>query len=445
MDNPDFFAISANSIHFYFSQRFPMCGKGFGHWLESYTGDLDTAFAYRTARTLTIRDKRLGLGLLALQGIIFLYIIVYQITLTQVYFAVGDFNSVVRLQLQAPTANYRWPGGAPPYCRGSLTLPPASDYPLAAGYSLPGDGTFTKDGVSYPQRLCNFFDETTAVPIVETDRMFVTTETRSTLQSTSPECSDLGQLSCVFLPPYNRNNGNVTQRAFVADIELFTLLIDHNMNSPLAGLHYASTDMEGKLLSATGARVNPCDDYAGLPGGCPTMAANGFDVALGSPGKPDIVPLRTLLRAAGISSLDTLAGLKGADAGESHREAGLVLNVDISYTNYYLDASSTRLGTGSMNTSVVKYTYQVSTVRNTEYKLITGVSPFGNATVRQNLNRHGLRIIVTTSGWVGYFNVSVRGGVALPALVFAFSQPHPCLPHLAPPLNPTAHSSPCSS
>ena len=46
--------------------------------LESYLGDLDTFFAYRTPRVVAIRDRRLGIALLALQLIIAGYVVIYQ-------------------------------------------------------------------------------------------------------------------------------------------------------------------------------------------------------------------------------------------------------------------------------------------------------------------------------------------------------------------------------
>ena len=45
---------------------------GLARWAEAYTGDLDTACGYTTARTLLIRDRRLGFLLFSLQFIIFL-------------------------------------------------------------------------------------------------------------------------------------------------------------------------------------------------------------------------------------------------------------------------------------------------------------------------------------------------------------------------------------
>jgi hypothetical protein len=327
---------------------------GWGRLAESYTGNLDDFCGYTTARTLLIRDRRLGFLLFALQFIIFLYVVVYQITLQQVYMASSDFNGVVRLQLKAPAPAVRWPGGAPPYCAGVAAV---GAYPLGPSYAIPAPGTFTHSGVPFAQRFCQFLDETTAVPIPETDRMFLTTETRATAQSTAPSCANLDSLACTFLPAYNRDNGNVTRRSFVADVEFFTLLIDHNMNAPQAGIHRTGASMAGRLLGADGRTpLDPCAEYAGFPSGCPTQATAGFDIALGRPGFSDIVAIGTLLRAAGIESLDSPAGLSGADASESYREAGLVLNLDISYTNFFLDASGRSTGTGSMDTGQVFYT-----------------------------------------------------------------------------------------
>ena len=165
--------------------------------------------------------------------------------------------------------------------------------------------------------------------------------------------------------------------------------------------------MAGRLLGPDrSTALDPCDDYAGFPLGCPTAATTGFDVAIGRPGLTDIVPIATLLRAAGIGSLDEPAGLSAPDAGESRREAGLVLTLDIAYSNYFAGGAlgGGAVGTGSLDGSVVEYTYRVSTVAATEYKLVTGMSPYGNGSVRENLNRHGLRILVTTSGRVGLFD-----------------------------------------
>ena len=152
--------------------------------------------------------------------------------------------------------------------------------------------------------------------------------------------------------------------------------------------------------------------------------------------------MRTLLQAAGIASLDDLAGLPPPDDQQTYREAGLVLNLDISCacppppsphpingagapppppsptahptlppspaadTNFYLTGRGVEVGTGSFDRGRVMYTYRVSTVPQTEYKFITSSAPFPTAdnTARELVNRHGVRILVTTSGRIGYFD-----------------------------------------
>ncbi len=64
------------------------------------------------------------------------------------------------------------------------------------------------------------------------------------------------------------------------------------------------------------------------------------------------------------------------------------------------------VGTGRFDKNYLKYTYRVSTVPNTEYKFITSEAPYppSNNTERELVNRHGIRILVTTAGRVGYFD-----------------------------------------
>ena len=401
-------------------------------FLERHLGDLDQACAYRTTRTLVIRDRKLGCSLLSLQAFIFIYVVVWQILFSQVYMAQSDFAGVVRLQLQAPSAEcvrvyilraprpgrratqlttpphthrYRWPGDAAPYCLGTEAVPPA--YPLAPDYTGAGAGAFTRaGGFKGTQRHCQFFDEVTAVPIPETDRLFLTTETRITAQGVAPAggaCTALESSGCAFLPAYNKSDDGVTRRSFVANVEFFTLLIDHNMNAPLAGISRTVKQMEGAMQAGVApyAPVDACDAYRGFPRGCDREMIN-----VGVEGYEDMVSMRTLLKAAGIYSLDDPAGLPG-DATTSYREAGLVLNLEISYTNYYLTGRGVEVGTGRFDKNYLKYVYRVSTVPNTEYKFITSAAPYpsANNTVRELVNRHGIRILVTTAGRVGYFDL----------------------------------------
>jgi hypothetical protein len=390
----------------------PTSEKG-GSWLEKYLGyDLDTLFAYRTPRIVAIRDMRLGLSLLSLQLCIGSFVLIYQVILAQNYMSLSDVVGSVRLQMLAPTSEYRWSNGSAPYCAGvtqdQLFGPRAIDFSIDANagtYAFTPGGK-TDGAVWFQQRACEFLDESGALPLAETDRVFLSTEERVTYQSVnSSECgATLNSSKCVFSPPYNKNNPNVTRRAFVADVEYFTLLVDHNMNAPLAKLAYTVKQMAGFLLDRNSDPIDACAAYSMYPS-CPSF------IAIGQQGDPDIISIRTLLDAAGIPSLDTLSGSDDADVQTtSRREAGVVIVLDISYSNFYLGAqsSSLKLGSGTLDNSKVIYTYKVSTVPNTEYKFITATNPYGVETSRELWNRHGVRIIVTTSGRVGYVRSRAR-------------------------------------
>ena len=75
------------------------------------SSNLDEFFAYRTNRTVAIRDRRLGISLLLLQLSIAGYVLVYQVILGQSYLAASDLVGSVRLQMLAPSDAYRWGGG----------------------------------------------------------------------------------------------------------------------------------------------------------------------------------------------------------------------------------------------------------------------------------------------------------------------------------------------
>ena len=47
-------------------------------------------------------------------------------------------------------------------------------------------------------------------------------------------------------------------------------------------------------------KIDPCDDYTDHGYMCPHDAAHNFDVSFGQRGHRDIIPIRTLLRAAGV-------------------------------------------------------------------------------------------------------------------------------------------------
>lgn len=305
---------------------------GWVSWIESHTGDLDTLLGYSTSRTVLIRDRWLGMGLLFIKVVILAYVIGYQLVVQQVCLRQSEIESSVRLQVQEPASSYRWRSEktadtvyGPPYCLGTESL----GGPLAESYSLGGDGTYSwkgpgADGTVLRQRACQYLDRATGVPLPDVASTFVTTETRTTPQALPEGCAGATSEACAFGPTENYTNGAVTQRAFVADPEYFTVLVDHGLNAvnvPPHGLSRTVAQMSGAMLDVNGERVDACDDYAGFAAGCPAY------VKIGVKGSPDIIPIATLLRAAEAGTLDVHSTLPGSL--NSKREGGIVVLLEV--------------------------------------------------------------------------------------------------------------------
>jgi hypothetical protein len=128
---------------------------------------------------------------------------------------------------------------------------------------------------------------------------------------------------------------------------MFTLLIDHSFTVQTAGVARASMEMEGVLLDRNAQPMDPCEAYRqarfnGAP--CPTFIGVGNR----STGFNDIIAMRTLLNAAGIETLDEVAGRTSALSVETRRHAGVVLVLNIVYTNFLLAGQGVPAGTGRM-------------------------------------------------------------------------------------------------
>jgi hypothetical protein len=230
---------------------------------------------------------------------------------------------------------------------------------------------------------------------VDRDAIFVTTRVTQSEQVVWPddvspstgtgECNALAHSYCQY-------NSTLTNTSIIPDIEMYTLLIDHSFASTV-GISGTAKAMNGFLLDQGGNKINPCDSYQAFPQGCPSNIAIGqigmcwlcmhacvctcrhfADMAHTSatecdfsrfPGTQDIIPLKTLLRAAGISSLDQTAGTIDPLNAETYRYSGLVLVVDIYYSNYFFDGLYSSF---SMSENTVKYYYSVSAIPNSDFK-----------------------------------------------------------------------------
>lgn len=326
--------------------------------------DLNEVLSYSTPRLARIRDWRLGALSMILTLGIFAYVILWTVVFAQRYRRLAlDVVGSTRLQLRPPTAAYWLEPAATAYC--------------GVG---PGVGP---DGFVFPRFPCRYIDAYDAVqPFLEPGALFMSSRISETNYSLPADCEAQLTPSCAFAA------SAPTSTFFVGNLEMFTLLIDHTFSSASLNLQQAASSMPGRLVDASGAVLNACDDYTQQGWPCPAVISVG---AVG--GSADIVPLRTLLRAAGIASLDAQAG----GLNESFRYGGLVLVLSVEYSNFWLDTSS-------FSEARFTYTYSVRAVANAEFKAEQSSS--AGALNRTILDRHGLRLLVKQSGTIGAFDSS---------------------------------------
>jgi hypothetical protein len=349
-------------------------------------------FAYTTTRKVLIRDRYLGLTYIAAQIAILIYVVVYQIVLLQAYFEKGSIAGVTRMSLRRPTPEYRWNGDAP-YCLGTnATSAPHYKVFLDSKYQYTNSKGFS---LNQSQANCLYLDNRYAlVSDSEVNAMFLPTRVSIIDEVVTPfaPCINLQQEFC----EWTTVSSNLT---YTADVSMFTLLIDHSFTSTV-GASYNVRQMEGKLLAADGAEFDPCSVYSSYSSGCPTYITSG-----GS-GTTSVFPMQALLQAGGLESLDEPASTIGSLALETRRYAGLVMIIDIQYTNFYLPGGGIKFGSNSFREDKVVFAYRVSVVPEQDYKseLVITADENKYAPTRTTYNQHGMRIIVTQSGRIGLFN-----------------------------------------
>jgi hypothetical protein len=333
--------------------------------------DLDTLFGYKTVRHVNIRDRRLGLLYVGLSTIAFAYVLGYNLIYNQLYRKTGDVIGTATLSLGP----------------GYRVVPPANTSYCGTG---PGAVFPAPGGIPFPRQQCRFLDSMDNVfPTGEDSAIFVATAITETNQTLPQGCAGQPDPSCAY-----SNTGNISY--FVGEVEWQLLRLTSVITVPALGLSASNIQMKGTLQDEAGQVFNPCDDYP--EGGCPPS------VEFGEPNVGIVLPLQTLLRVAGIPSLD----VAGPNADVTFRSAGLILLISVDYSNFYSE-------TGSYEENYLSYRAIVSTVASAGYSAIEVVSGAdgsvsgtgtGIGLTRLLVNRHGLRIIVRQSGSVGRFDAA---------------------------------------
>eukprot|EP01098_Paradermamoeba_levis_P014033 TRINITY_DN6586_c0_g1_i1.p1 TRINITY_DN6586_c0_g1~~TRINITY_DN6586_c0_g1_i1.p1 ORF type:complete len:400 (-),score=74.51 TRINITY_DN6586_c0_g1_i1:95-1294(-) len=315
--------------------------------------DYDAVFSYNTVKIVKIRDRRLGLlhyfFILLIIGYIFGFTIIYQ----QRY-----------LTLEAPAGSLRL----------SL-MKPTKPSPLATlEYCLQNNQT----SFSFPNYKCVYWDDLLALyPRVERSGMFISTRVNKTRNNR--RCDWSIDPNCNFYV-------NSSSSIFVADIERFTIMMDHTVYATSLDIQRNAQELSGQLLDKDGHQIFPSPPNQ-----------------IGQQGKLDIIELGVMMNAAGVPSLDIPANVSNTRGGvnERIRYTGCVILVVIEYSNRV-----------TYSTSNIQYKTSVKYVSNTEFKateVIFSQNLDRSLEPREVLeyNRHGVRIIFIQTGLLGKFDFQV--------------------------------------
>lgn len=202
--------------------------------------DVDNILAYHTPYEVRIHDRMLGLTKYSMVFMIFVYIFVFNIWYKGVHFKMMEVHGVARMQWQEPTQKCN------PYklqCNGSYR--DASELPYCTQYAG------TKPAVL--QRECSYFDARD-LPENMLNGVFLPTFIAKYRQERTCEP---GAESCDTVWRYIDKHGrrqhgkgyaSPSERYYVADVEDFTLLVDHVFSTANGELQQDDYQMQGFYL-----------------------------------------------------------------------------------------------------------------------------------------------------------------------------------------------------
>jgi len=361
--------------------------------------ELDELLSYDTYRVVRIKDYRLGLPYYLLLFATFMYIVFGQLIAGSMYLAMETaISGSVRLSMRAPAWNSPiWKSNVAqlPYCQNTCN----------------GDctGNINQKLLSCPSTYANA--ESAVYPAPDSNGIFITTRVDEEVQKLPPQCANVDQASQAYGNQCRKWVVTKNSSYYIAQVEDYLVKVDHSMLAPDKRGTRVGFDMaDGCLLKNSVERlqnsksmclegsIDPCADYTKNGWTCPT-AAGPWSVAVGANKRDDVMMLRTLLAAAGISSLDAIHGARPTATNDmTYRRGGMVLLLQIHYDNTW--ASKYVFGT---DTTKYRYEYSIAYVSNQGYE-VTQVLQSASPDQRTVLRRHGIRIVVSQTGHVGEFS-----------------------------------------
>ncbi|KAG0338977.1 cytochrome c oxidase subunit 1 [Podila horticola] len=282
----------------------------------------------------------------------------------------------------------------------------------------PLDGITNSDYCQSAAQPCLFWNENDILYEPGVDGALITTRAQIKQYGPFSNSTSVGNNQCdVNIPtiagcdPYRAPSTLLLPTSLVADIERFTLMLEHSIRGQATGVQIRSGNMEYGVLRDTAGQVikifNDESRYA------PATAAlsNDSDTATTPVNSTihiasnttsattagtvhlagDVMTVGEFLKAAGVD-LDSLSGSPTASANETVRSSGVVVIVVIQYA------------AKGWNPNRISYEYLPKAIPDQEYKVIETIRDFRGGN-RVEINRHGIRIVFSQAGQLGQFSL----------------------------------------
>lgn len=323
---------------------------------------VDSVFTYDTPTYVNIRDARLGIMHYVLLFAIAIYVVVYQVLYSGQHLRAEPPIGAVSFQIQRPifTNQEDW-WSASDFDRADtpMKFPPISELT----YCAVSNQTYPP-GIGF-QRACRYADEDDLTVVSETSILITT---RVTEMRMTKVCGSFVNATSNCTNVYQPISGtNVT--SYTIQPEDFVIMLDHEVRTATTGVH-------GKSVSFRGAKMAQKD---------------GSTVSVTDVKKRDVMSIRSLLEAAGMSLDQRVSGL--FDANSTGRYTGVTLQVKVLYENY----ENWKFLPGD-----VRYSYSVEV--GSVYKALHTTTMLDDTT-RFWQNRHGVTIQVVQMGRLCSFSL----------------------------------------
>jgi hypothetical protein len=256
---------------------------------EKFLGqDTDKVFAYSTPRVTKIQDANLGLLRMVLMLLIFLYIVIFQIWYQGKHFQVHGVTGTYRMQLQEPTVGHCNP----------MVIGCNSNFTTLGNLPYCTQNTNVKGDAPKIRHDCAYFDASELWTTLESGHLL---PTKMSTYKQVPGCSPSAEnnWACRRKFDFQGSEGKAlvdgkkavpASDVFMADIEHFTLLIDHSYHRDGGGMAQDDFEMQGYFKDCksheTGKRdctLKPivcvhshCKDFMVTPGDADAEASSAL-------------------------------------------------------------------------------------------------------------------------------------------------------------------------